>query len=126
MSGNDMADIMAKKTNYDIWSKDDVNGCFAWAKRESCRIPNKRVAKGGRLHKLINIICNNCEEVTAILNSSKFYQDAERDPSQPSGLELKKRFIAPLAKKVLNKVVEDERENEYDDCDSDDSDAMAM
>ncbi|CAM9299781.1 unnamed protein product [Discosporangium mesarthrocarpum] len=100
MSGNDKADIMAKKTNYDIWTRDDVKGCHSWARGESCRIPNKRLAKGGRLHKLINIICNNCEEVHTVLMSNKIFQNAESDPTQPSGLELRRQFVAPLAKRV--------------------------
>lgn len=36
---------------FDIWTKKDATKTLAWARAEECRIPNKRVAKGGRLHK---------------------------------------------------------------------------
>lgn len=36
---------------FDLWTKNDVARTHKWARAEECRIPNKRVAKGGRLHK---------------------------------------------------------------------------
>lgn len=50
--------------------------------------------------RFINILLNNCEYVNDRLTSEKRYQDACRDPTMASGLELKKQFVAPLAKKV--------------------------
>lgn len=36
---------------FDFWTKNDVTTAKKWARSEECRIPNKRVAWGGRLHK---------------------------------------------------------------------------
>lgn len=36
---------------FDLWTKKDVDAVKRWARAEQCRIPNKRVARGGRLHK---------------------------------------------------------------------------
>lgn len=36
---------------FDFWTKNDVATAMKWSKAEECRIPNKRVARGGRLHK---------------------------------------------------------------------------
>ncbi|CAB1121319.1 unnamed protein product [Ectocarpus sp. CCAP 1310/34] len=128
MSGNDMADIAATKMEFDLWTKADVTTTRNWARAEECRIPNKRVAKGGRLHKFINILLNNCEFISERLASEKRYQDACRDPTLPSGLDLKRQFVAPLAKRVLNKVEDEENEQAFkdDDPDSDDSEGRAM
>ncbi|CBN77165.1 expressed unknown protein [Ectocarpus siliculosus] len=128
MSGNDKADIAATKMEFDLWTKTDVTKTRNWAKAEECRIPNKRVAKGGRLHKFINILLNNCEFISERLASEKRYQDACRDPTLPSGLDLKRQFVAPLAKRVLNKVEDEENEQAFkdDDPDSDDSEGRAM
>ncbi|CAM9557496.1 unnamed protein product [Scytosiphon promiscuus] len=100
MSGNDKAGIAATKMEFDLWTKKDVATVKTWARAEECRIPNKRVAKGGRLHKFMNILLNNCEYIGERLASEKRFQDASRDPTMPSGLELKRQFVAPLAKRV--------------------------
>eukprot|EP00904_Undaria_pinnatifida_P009452 jgi/Undpi1/5637/HiC_scaffold_2.g00912.m1 len=128
MSGNDRADIAATQFEFDLWQKKDVNITLAWCRAEECRIPNKRVARGGRLHKLINILLNNCEYVDDRLVNEKRFQDAARSPAHASGLDLKRKFVAPLAKKVLNKVEDEEAAQSYkdDDPDSDDSEGMAM
>eukprot|EP00903_Cladosiphon_okamuranus_P007071 g6872.t1 len=114
--------------DFDLWTKTDVAKAHRWARAEGCRIPNKRVAKGGRLHKFINILLNNCDYINERLSSEKRYQDACRDPTMASGLELKKQFVAPLAKRVLNKVEDEEAEQAFkdDDPDSDDSEGRAM
>lgn len=52
--------------------------------------------------RLINILLNNCEFVNERLSREKRYLDATRDPTLPNGLELKRRFVAPLAKRVRN------------------------
>ncbi|CAM9708333.1 unnamed protein product [Laminaria digitata] len=128
MSGNDRADIAATQFEFDIWNKKDVNVTITWCRAEECRIPNKRVARGGRLHKLINILLNNCEYVDDRLVNEKRYQDACRNPNLVTGLDLKRKFVATLAKRVLNKVEDDEATQAYkdDDPDSDDSEGMAM
>lgn len=128
MSGNDRADMLATQVEFDLWTRQDVARTLAWARAEECRIPNKRVAKGGRLHKLINIVLNNCDFVNERLAREKRFQDASRDPTLPNGLELKRQFVGPLAKKVLNKVEDEEVEAAFkqDDPDSDDSEGMAM
>ncbi|CAM9501976.1 unnamed protein product [Pylaiella littoralis] len=128
MSGNDKAGIAATKMEFDFWTKKDVATVQRWSKAEECRIPNKRVAGGGRLHKLMNILLNNCEYIDDRIVSEKRYQDACRDPTMSSGLELKRQFVAPIAKRVLNKVEEEEAQQAFkdDDPDSDDSEGMAM
>ncbi|CAN0165940.1 unnamed protein product [Ascophyllum nodosum] len=128
MSGNDKADILSKQMEYDLWTRGDVAETQKWVYAEECRVPNKRMAKGGRLHKLSNIILNNCDYVNDKLAREKRFQDASRDPTMASGLELRRKFVAPLAKKVLNKIEEDEIESAHrmDDPDSDDSEGMAM
>lgn len=39
------------KMEFDFWTKNDVATVLRWSRAEECRIPNKRVARGGRLHK---------------------------------------------------------------------------
>ena len=43
---------------------------------------------------------NNCEYVDDRLVNEKRYQDACRDPSLVTGLDLKRKFVATLAKRV--------------------------
>ena len=52
------------------------------------------------LGRLINILLNNCEYVDDRLVNERRYQDACRDPNLETGLDLKRKFVAPLAKRV--------------------------
>ena len=52
------------------------------------------------MHRFINILLNNCDYISDRLSSEKRYQDACRDPTMASGLELRRQFVAPLAKRV--------------------------
>lgn len=57
-----------------------------------------------RVDRLINILLNNCEHMSHRLDGEKRYQDACRDPTLASGLDLKRQFVAPLAKRVRARV----------------------
>lgn len=57
------------------------------------------------MHRFINILLNNCDYINDKLASEKRYQDACRDPTMGSGLELKRQFVAPLAKRVSSFLV---------------------
>eukprot|EP00638_Chattonella_subsalsa_P001080 CAMPEP_0117753124 /NCGR_PEP_ID=MMETSP0947-20121206/12034_1 /TAXON_ID=44440 /ORGANISM="Chattonella subsalsa, Strain CCMP2191" /LENGTH=291 /DNA_ID=CAMNT_0005571937 /DNA_START=147 /DNA_END=1022 /DNA_ORIENTATION=- len=110
MSGNDQADIWAKNDKYDIWDEQDVIFAYHFIMEIDTRIPNKTFQQGGRLYRLINTLQNSCEHLHDVMNEVPMINTISNDRLD----DIRKKYIAPLAKKVLEMIEEREQAENSD------------
>uniref|UniRef100_A0A7S2Y1P4 Uncharacterized protein n=1 Tax=Fibrocapsa japonica TaxID=94617 RepID=A0A7S2Y1P4_9STRA len=118
LSGSDKALKWARDKQNDIWSEDDVYTVYDWTQEcNGTRVPNKSNMGGGRLLRLINLIWNSCTYANGIMDNNSVVRATEEASKNE---EVRKRFVAPLAQKVLKIIEEDEADREYADSEDED------
>jgi len=106
-SGNDQAEVWANQDRHKIWVNDDVEYAYYFVKQIDTRIPNKTTQQGGRLYRMINILQNSCVYLHDKMNAHPVVSVLSQNPQD----EVRKKFLAPIAKAVLD-IIEDEEEEE--------------
>ena len=84
------------------WTQNDVNTIVGWCyEGDQSRVPNKAFGHGGRLPKLINIMCNSCNYAKERLKEMYPDHDAALPDNNSKIPDEFKHLIEPIARRVL-------------------------